>query len=399
MNNSSTTKPSVEIGDIFRKHAHKLTNLSKEQEKVVNDIITCRTAELGGHVLVCDECGNFEISYNSCRNRHCPKCQSLKKELWIADRERELLPVSYFHIVFTIPRILAPIALQNKEEIYAVLFKAVSSTLKEVSANPRNLAAQIGFIAVLHTWDQKLNNHPHIHCIVPGGGLSKDKTRWINSAKNFFLPVNILSSVFRGKFLGFLEKSFSKGKLSFFGEYSTFSQHQQFKQLLIDSCKNNWVVYAKRPFAGPKQVIKYLARYTHRIAISNYRIKSMSDTNVTFTWRDRKHDNTLNTMSLDVVSFMRRFLLHVLPSGFMKIRYYGFLGNAAKKNNLQLCRKLLGVEQQDETEQSPENWIETFIRVTGVDPTVCSVCGKGHMIVKDVIPPYGESPPPLLKAG
>ena len=396
MNNRSSKRINLEVADIFREHAHKLSSLSKEQEKVINDIISCRTAELGGHILECDECGNPEISYNSCRNRHCPKCQSFKKELWIADREQELLPVNYFHIVFTIPKILGSIALQNKEEVYRILFKAVSQTLKEVAAKPKNLDAQIGLIAVLHTWDQKLSHHPHIHCIVPGGGISKDKTRWINSGENFFLPVNILSSVFRGKFLDLLEKSFNKKELSFFGEYSHLSGQQNFKQLLSDSCKNNWVVYAKKPFAGPKLVIKYLGRYTHKIAISNYRIKSMTDTHISFSWRDRKHDNELKTMELDVISFMRRFLLHVLPSGFMKMRYYGFLGNVTKKKSLRLCRNLLGV-QLEETELPEENSMEIFIRITGTDPTVCSICKKGHMMIRKEIPM--KKAPPLLKTG
>ncbi|MBF9016396.1 MULTISPECIES: IS91 family transposase [unclassified Oceanispirochaeta] len=396
MSNLSGKRSSVEIADIFRIHAHKLPSLSWEQEKVINDIIGCRTAILGGHIRKCDECGNPEISYNSCRNRHCPKCQSFKKELWIADREQELLPVSYFHIVFTIPRILAPIALQNKEKVYGMLFKAVSQTLKEVAAKPKNLDAQIGLIAVLHTWDQKLGHHPHIHCIVPGGGISKDKTKWIKSGHNFFLSVNILSSVFRGKFLNFLENAFNKKELSFFGDYSHISGQLQFRQLLIDSCKTNWVVYAKKSFAGPKLVIKYLGRYTHRIAISNYRIKSMTDTHVSFTWRDRKHDNELKTMELDVVSFMRRYLLHILPSGFMKMRYYGFLGNVTKKKSLKLCRELLGVPME-ENKLVDESSMEIFIRITGSDPTVCPICGKGHMVLLQEIPM--RKVPPLLKTG
>jgi len=396
MSKPSGNNKSVEISDIFRNHAHKLTSLTKEQDKVINDIISCRTAELGGHISRCDECGNHEISYNSCRNRHCPKCQSFKKELWIADREQELLPVSYFHIVFTIPRILAPIALQNKEKIYGMLFKAVSQTLKEVAAKPKNLDAQIGLIAVLHTWDQKLGHHPHIHCIVPGGGISKDKTRWISSGKSFFLSVNILSSVFRGKFLDFLEKAFNKNELCFWGESSHLYDQHNFKQLMIESCKNNWVVYAKKSFAGPKLVIKYLGRYTHKIAISNYRIKSMTETHVSFSWRDRKHDNELKTMKMDVVSFMRRYLLHVLPSGFMKMRYYGFLGNVIKKKSLSLCRELLGVPLV-EAESLEESSMETYIRITGSDPTTCQICGKGHMLIKKEIPM--KKAPPLLKTG
>ena len=396
MSNTSRNRTSVEIADIFREHAQKLSLLSKEQEKVISNIITCRTAELGGHIHECDECGNPQISYNSCRNRHCPKCQSFKKELWIADREQELLPVSYFHIVFTIPRILAPIALQNKEKVYGILFKAVSQTLKEVAAKPKNLDAQIGLIAVLHTWDQKLGHHPHIHCIVPGGGISKDKTKWIKSGKNFFLSVNILSSVFRGKFLNFLEKAFNGNELSFFGEYSHLYDHQQFKHLMFDSCKKNWVVYSKKSFAGPKLVIKYLGRYTHRIAISNYRIKSMTDTHVSFTWRDRKHDNELKTMELDVVSFMRRYLIHILPSGFMKMRYYGFLGNVTKKKSLTLCREFLGIPLK-EKETPAETPMEIYIRITGSDPTICPICGKGHMVSRKEIPM--RKAPPLLKTG
>lgn len=393
---SKTDGKNIEVADVFRIHRNKLKSLSREQKAVIDDIVSCRTAELGGHVLVCDECGNFEISYNSCRNRHCPKCQSFKKELWISDRMKELLPVHYFHIVFTIPKILSPIALQNKETVYSLLFKAASDTLKEVAANPKNLNSKIGFISILHTWDQKLGHHPHIHSIVPGGGISTENDEWKKSPKNFFLSVKVLSSVFRGKFLSRIEKAFDQKRLNFWGDYSHLSSNEDFKNLLHDSCKTDWVVYSKPPFKGPGAVVKYLGRYTHRIAISNYRIKEVSDTHVTFTWRDRKNGNKVKTIKMDVVSFMKRFLLHILPSGFMKIRYYGFLGNARKKENLQLCLKLLG-NKKPRKRDATKSKMERFIEITGVDPTVCCMCKIGHMVVKEEIPAKGS--PPLRKTG
>lgn len=387
--------PPIEIADIFKTHFQELGNLDLEQKKVINNIIHCRTHELGGHVLQCDnpDCAHTEISYNSCRDRHCPKCQSLTKERWILDRQKELLPVNYFHVVFTIPRMLAPIILHNKRLGYNLLFSTVSATLKEVAANPANLNAQIGFIAVLHSWDQKLQFHPHLHCIIPGGGLSKDSTNWIACSPNFFLSIKILAAVFRGKFLSELEKLFTKGVLHFYGEKAELGVSANFKQLLLDSCSQDWIVYSKAPFKGPEGVIKYLARYTHRIAISNYRIKELKDSHVTFTFRDRKHGNTVKTMKIDAISFMRRFLLHILPKGFYKIRYYGFLGNVVKIKKILLVKELLHQPiTSEECEQSLTDWVDLMIFLTGVDPTVCPLCGKGHLATTQLLPPANAPP-------
>lgn len=383
-------EPHIEIADIFRSHAYKLSALSKEQRKAVNNIIKCRTSALGGHVLKCDNqnCSHMEISYNSCRDRHCPKCQTLLKERWILDRQKELLPVQYFHIVFTIPKMLAPIILENKTIGYNLLFQAISSTLKEVALNPRNLDAHIGFIAVLHSWDQTLLFHPHIHCILPGGGIAKDGETWINAAKDYFLPVKVLSLVFKGKFLSTLESLHKKQKLSFHGKnVSPLKSPDNFKQLLVNSASHDWVVYSKPPLAGPKAVIKYLGRYTHRIAISNYRIKKFIDGKVTFSYRNRKHGNALKTMTLDVVPFMRRFLLHILPKGFVKIRYLGILCNAHKSAKLKIAKISLSVSESDVSIKHPKNWIELMIQITGLDPTICPACRFGHLLLLHSLPP------------
>lgn len=391
-----TEKP--DLADVFRAHGHKLAFLLPEQRKVMNAILSCRTAGLGGHVLKCDECGALEISYNSCRNRHCPKCQSLAKAKWIMAREEELLPVSYFHIVFTFSDLLYPFALQNKKTVYDILFQASSETLKEVAANPDNLGADIGFISILHTWDQKQNQHPHIHCIVPGGGLARDKTRWIASAPNFFLSVKILSVVFRAKFLSYLENAFRRNKLVFYGQTADLADPAAFKRLLQQSCQTNWVVYSKRPFAGPSQVLEYLGRYTHRVAISNNRILSMTDTSVTFQWRDRKNGGALKEMTLDAVEFLRRFLLHVLPFGFMKIRHYGFLGNPAKKEAIALCRSLAQDQAESrKSHETPRGWKDLLLFLTGKDLSVCPHCGKGHLFVLEKLPK--QAGPPLAKTG
>lgn len=384
----------VEVADIFRLHAHKLSLLNSEQNMIIEKITSCRTQVLGGHVLRCDHCGHQEISYNSCRNRHCPKCQSLNTARWVEDRKAELLPVPYFHVVFTIPECLNPVALYNKAVVYNLLFQAVSETLKQVAANPKNLGARIGFIALLHTWDQKLNLHPHIHCIVPGGGFDGEKSRWIRTSKNYFLPVQILSTVFRGKLLSFVEKAFVSRQLSFSGIRENLNNGATFKQLLKTSCSSNWVVYSKPPFSGPQRVLRYLGRYTHRVAISNNRILSTTEELVSFRFKDRKHQNKIRTMTLDAVLFIRRFLFHILPKGFIRIRHYGFLGSPTKKEALALCRELLGENCPDQdSEPIPETWQEFMRYLTGEDPTLCSICKKGHLIVYEVVAPQ-KGPPP-----
>jgi hypothetical protein len=337
----------LEVADVFRTYGDEFLArwghvLSRHQRKALEDIRACRTAALGGHVEQCDQCGHCAISYNSCRNRSCPKCQAAARAKWLAEREAELLPVEeYFHVVFTLPQQIAVLALQNARRIYCILFHAVAETLLTIAADPKHLGAAIGFLAVLHTWGQNLHLHPHIHCVVPGGGISPDHSRWISCRKSFFLPVRVLSRLFRKKFLIHLRKAFQKGKLQFEGELKWLAQPAAFEELCQQAGGIEWVVYAKRPFGGPEQVLKYLARYTHRVAISNRRLISLADGRVTFEWKDYAGGNQTKTMTLEAVEFIRRFLLHVLPSGFVHIRHYGFLANRKRKKELALCRSLL----------------------------------------------------------
>jgi hypothetical protein len=315
--------------------------ISPLQRKTLHDIGACRTAALGGHVEECDHCAHRTIAYNSCRNRHCPKCQSSARDRWLEERAGELLPVPYCHVVFTIPQQLAPLTLQNQRVCYSLLFRAVSETLQEIAADVRRLGAKIGFLAVLHTWSQNLLHHPHVHCVVPAGGLSPDGCRWIACRPSFFLPVRVLSRMFRGKLLAFLCHAFAEGKLEFFGQLADLAEPARFHAWLRKSKKTEWVVYAKPPFGGPEQVLKYLARYTHRVAISSSRLVSLESGRVTFRWRDSRHDNQTRSMTLEAVEFIRRFLLHILPSRFVKIRHFGFLANRNRSSALALCRQHL----------------------------------------------------------
>lgn len=373
----------LELADVFRQHGHLLDALSPAQARVLNDIVACRTAQLGGHARKCDDCGHVEHSYNSCRNRHCPKCQSLKKVEWLERRMDDLLPVPYFHVVFTLSDVLNPLILRNQRVMYNILFRAASETLREVAANPVHLGAQIGFIAVLHTWSQTLLDHPHLHCVVPGGGLSADGGKWIACRKGFFLPVRILSVVFRGKFLDYTQQAFQKGELVFPGQIQPLSDPAEFQKLLKSSCKSKWVVYAKRPFAGPKQVLEYLGRYTHRVALSNNRLVEMKDDHVSFTWKNYRDGGGRQVMTLQTTEFMRRFLLHVLPKGFVRIRHYGFLGNPVHKEKLERCRKLMGLTPEQQSRSSArlsETWQQMMERLTGTDPACCPSCKKGRLI-------------------
>jgi hypothetical protein len=338
----------LEVADVFRQHGEEFReqwghSLSLQQRKALRDIGACRTAALGGHVEQCDHCARRVIAYNSCRNRHCPKCQAIARDEWLAERAKELLPVRYCHVVFTIPQQLAPLALQNPRVCYGLLFRAVSETLQEIAADARHLGAKIGFLAVLHTWSQNLLHHPHVHCVVPAGGLAPDQTRWIGCPPNFFLPVRVLSRLFRGKLLAFLREAFVAGKLKFFGQLTGLAEAARFHAWLRDASNAEWVVYAKPPFGGPEDVLKYLARYTHRVAISSSRLLSLQDGRVTFRFRDSKHGNQVKPMTLDAIEFIRRFLLHVLPSGFVKIRHFGFLSTRNRRSALALCRTLLKV--------------------------------------------------------
>src|SRR5271169_5919967 len=351
--------PALEVADIFRRHGEAYRrahagHLGRTERRVMGAIEACRTAALGGHVERCAECGLIRIAYNSCRNRHCPKCQGLARAAWLAERQAELLPVPYFHVVFTLPAPAAEIAFQNKATVSAILFKAAAETLSTIAAEPRHLGAEIGFIAVLHTWGQNLLHHPHIHCLVPGGGLSLDGTRWISCRPGFFLPVRVLSRLFRRLFLEKLEAAFEDGKLAFFSALAGLADAPVFARCLAELRRIEWVVYAKRPFAGPAAVLAYLGRYTHRVAIANSRLVALDGGQVSFRWRDYRHHNKSRVMTLAADEFIRRFLLHTLPDGFHRIRHYGFLANRHRADKLALCRKLLGEPALDPIRERTE---------------------------------------------
>jgi len=352
----------------------------------------CRTAELGGHLDQCDHCGTVRISYNSCRNRHCPKCQCLEKERWLESRERDLLPTPYFHVVFTLPEGLRPLALRNQKILYRLLFKAASDTLNELAKDSKHLGAEIGFMAILHTWSQTLINHPHLHCLVTGGGLSQDGKRWIASRKDFFIPVNVLSSLFRGKFLDGLKKLYEAGELQFPGQIEELKESPVFKRLLTSLYHQEWVVYCKPPLKHSEKVMDYLGRYTHRVALSNDRLVKLEGNQVTFRWRDSADDNKIKLLTIEAVEFIRRFLLHVLPEQFVKIRYYGILSHRSRKTKLLRCKRLLGVVTREEPEKAPkETWQDLLTRITGMDPRICPHCGKGKMIQRETLPPCSVS--------
>jgi len=341
------SRPLLELADIVRNAGRRLIDqnpawLTWLHLKVLVAIEQCRTAALGGHVDECSRCGHRAISYNSCRNRHCPKCQSNARDRWLNARRCELLAVSYAHVVFTLPHELAPLALQNKEVIYGLLFRSSAETLLEIAKDPKHLGADIGFFSVLHTWNQKLQHHPHVHCVVAAGGLSPDRTHWIRPRrKDFFLSVAVLSKVFRGKFLAALQQAFISGELHFYGQLQALSQPKLFRSLHRQLFSKRWVGYCKPPFGGPDQVLRYLGAYTHRVAISSHRLVSLVEDKVTFRWRDSAHKNRKRLMTLPVVEFLRRFLLHVLPLRFVRIRYFGFLSGRRRGTLLPLCKSLL----------------------------------------------------------
>ncbi len=325
-------RPPLEVADIVRCAGRSFIERSRkwingQHEKVLQAITRCRTAALGGHRDQCSDCGHTAISYNSCRNRHCPRCQGNARQRWLQARQRELLPASYVHVVFTLPRELAPLALQNKRLIYNLLFHTSAATLQEIARDPRHLGAEIGFFSVLHTWDQRLQHHPHVHCVLAAGGLTPDHSRWISSRRSFFLPVKVLSRVFRGKFVAGLKTAFHAGALQFHGHLLPLAEPRALASWLRVLFRHDWVVYAKRPFGGPEHALRYLGAYTHRVAISNSRLVALSEGNVTFRWRDSAHGNKKRLMTLLVEEFLRRFLLHLLPCGFMRIRNFGFLAN------------------------------------------------------------------------
>lgn len=385
------SRPKLELADIFRDCGAQYRKLNgpsmpREQWRAMRAIETCRTAILGGHIDQCDSCNHQRISYNSCRNRHCPKCQSLAKAKWLQARMAELLPAPYFHVVFTVPREIAAVAFQNKKLVYTILFRAVSQTLLEIAADPKRLGVKIGFLAVLHTWTQTLLHHPHVHCVVPGGGLSPDHTRWISGREKFFLPVKVLSRMFRGKFLFYLKQAFDQGKLKFFGDLKSLADPQAFSQFLHRNRAIEWRVYAKAPFGGPAQVLDYLGRYTHRVAISNNRLLAFQDGNVTFQYKDRKNGNCQKSMTLDNHEFIRRFLIHILPQGFAKLRYFGFLANRHRSDRLSLCRQLLHAPPLDVDPQILD-WKSRHQTLTGESLEICPACRQGRMLFLEILVP------------
>lgn len=344
-------RPAVEVADVIREHGEAFVSrhgghLTDVQKKALRDLSRCRTAALGGHVERCLDCAHERIAYNSCRNRHCPKCQALSRARWLAREAEHLLPVEYYHVVFTLPGELSDLALANPEALYGALFECASATLREVAANPKRLGAEIGVLMVLHTWGQNLHHHPHVHCVCTGGGLSVspqreqgdgESPRWVSCRPGFFLPVRVLSRVFRGKYLDRLRQLLTKGELRFPDKLASFADPQRFEQLLTALCHHDWVVYSKRPFGGPAQVLKYLARYTHRVAISNSRLLKFEQGTVTFRYKDYAKSDRQKTMQLSADEFLRRFVQHVLPAGFVKIRHYGLLANRHRQEKLGTC--------------------------------------------------------------
>jgi len=366
----------------------RLPALSWAQTKVVKALIACRTAVLGGHVEVCAECGHEQVSYNSCRNRHCPKCQGGATAHWLDAQQKFLLPVPYAHVVFTLPDLLAPLALQNPTQVYGLLFRAVSQTLLQVAATPRHLGARIGFLAVLHTWGQTLLHHPHVHCVVPAGGVALHGSRWVPCRPGFFLPVRVLGRLYRGKLLALLEEAYEAGTLQFHGRLEELRKPPAFFRLLARARALEWVVYAKPPFGGPEAVLKYLARYTHRIAISNHRLVEATNSHVRFTWKDYRHGNRPRVMTLELTEFARRFLLHVLPRRFVKIRYYGFLAQSQRATMLPRCRELLSASAttRAEPEEATPPASPEGDEHQNADSALCPNCGRGRLIYDRALP-------------
>src|SRR5438094_704699 len=383
-------KRSPELADIFRAYGESYRQahpLPRAQLKVMRAIESCRTAALGGHLQQCDTCGYQQPAYNSCRNRHCPKCGSLAKARWLEDRKADLLPVGYFHLVFTLPHELNPLILVNKKVLCDILFKAVSQTLLEFGRT--HLHGSLGFICVLHSWDQTLRDHFHLHCLIPGGALSFAGTQWITARRNFLFSVKALSLVFRGKFIDLLERAFSKAELQFPGRSAALAEPAAFRDLVRSLRQKQWVVYAKRPCSSPEKVLDYLGRYTQRVALSNDRILAVAETaespRVTFSYRDRKHGHRTRTMTLQADEFIRRFLLHVLPNGFMRIRHFGFLANRSRKLALPQCRKLLGLNPA--LPEIPKPSAHELLReLIGIDLSRCPSCKQGTMIIVAELP-------------
>ena len=385
------SRPAFELAGILRQYgeAYRETHHPPlQQRRVMRAIEVCRTSVLGGHVEKCSQCDLTRIAYNSCRNRHCPKCQNAERARWLESRQAELLPVEYFHVVFTIPEQLARIAFYNQEIVYGILFRAASETLLTIARDPKHLGAEIGFFAILHTWGQNLLHHPHVHCVVPGGGLSPDYGRWIGCKPGFFLPVRVLSALFRRPFIELLEEAFTAGKLKFCGALAALAGKTAFREYLAPLGERDWVVYAKPPFGGPQQALAYLGRYTHRIALSNERILGVCNGEVTFQWKDYRHKNKQKSrvMTIPADEFIRRFLIHTIPPGFQRIRYFGFLANRYRREKVVLCRQLLNTAI---TELLPSAAQCTSLReaLHPARPPRCPSCG-GVMIRLGPVPAY-----------
>jgi hypothetical protein len=379
-------RPALELAGVVRQHG-RLSGLSRQQERVLRAIASCRTAALGGHVEQCGQCSAIRICYNSCRNRHCPKCQSLARAQWLEARQADLLPVAYFHVVFTLPPAVADIALQNQAAVYGLLFQASARTVLTIARDPRHLGAEPGLFSVLHTWGQNLLHHPHVHCVVTGGGLSPDGERWIACRPGFFLPVRVLSRLFRRLFLEGLDALFAAGRLQFHGRLRTLQKEPHWREYLAPLRRSEWVVYAKPPFGSPRQVIQYLGRYTHRVAISNQRLLAIDDQSVTFQWKDyrSRHREKSRTMTLEGGEFLRRFLLHVLPRGLQRIRHYGFLASCHRREKLARIRERLA---NPTTELLPDTAALAAHTVSAQPSGLrqCPVCGEHAMRVLPGIP-------------
>jgi predicted Zn-ribbon and HTH transcriptional regulator len=397
-------RPPLEVADLIRVAGQSFLEASRhwitrQHLKVLAAIERCRTAALGGHRDRCARCGYRAHSFNSCRNRHCPKCQASARDRWLQARRRELLPTPYVHVVFTLPHRLAPLALQNKKVMYDLLFHTCAETLLEIARDPRHLGAEIGFFGVLHSWNQKLEHHPHIHFVVPAGGLSPDHQRWINARPRFFLPVKVLRKVFRGKFVAALQQAFADGRLGFYGNLKLLAERKAFASFLRPLFRHHWVVYCKPPFGGPEQVLRYLGRYTHRVAISNHRLVSLQDRQVTFRWRDSRHGNQPRLMTLTVDEFLRRFLLHVLPPGFVRIRHFGFVAHRRRATLLPLCFQFLGprADLPPASEPPPEDEESGLTILPCASSWTCPQCGGPMMIVERLTAAemYLRSPPPF----
>ncbi len=395
------TRPRLEVADVFRRYGDAFRqllgdSLTTAQRRVMSAIELCRTAALGGQIEQCDQCGHRRLCYRSCRNRHCPKCQGSAQADWVAKRRDELLDCPYFHVVFTLPTEIAAIALQNRRALYDILFRAASRTLRQIAADPKRLGAEIGFFGVLHTWGQNLSFHPHLHCVVPGGGIAPGGDRWIACRPGFFLPVRVLSRRFRTLFLDQLERAFRSGRLDFFHSLEELRDPAAFARYLAPLRQTEWVVYSKPPCAGPAQVLAYLGRYTHRVAISNHRLLAIDNGQVRFLWRDSRHRNRRKTMTLAAEEFIRRFLLHVLPPDFHRVRHFGFLAGCHRTEKLTLCRSLLGMPPADTAAPSEptRDCRDRFEDRTGTSLRTCPACRRGIMAIAERFEPGCEPPPP-----